>query len=215
VATERTGTASGWILPFEQVTDQGVRSAAAPQGILAVILKALAPASGGGRGPFQRDRIEAIRQLAGRSPAPGSGAEWREAFLAFVGGRTMSRSYKPVMLKAILRLVNHEGEIALDTLAAEFRAYYAQRRLDGLPVEFNVPLLTEPAEIPLEQIKRLIITNPLERFIIQGFLQHDAARGLIRFAPELWSELRHADVLAILAAADEQLAYYYGRQRRV
>jgi hypothetical protein len=160
---------------------------------------------------FRRDRTETIRQLVGRSPTPGSGPEWREAFLAFVGGRTMSRSYKPVMLKAILRLVNREGEVSLDTLAAEFRAYYAQRRLDGLPVEFNVPLLAEPAEVPLEQIKRLIITNPLERFIIQGFLQYDATTGIIHFAQELWADLRHADVLAILKAADEQLMYYYGR----
>ena len=50
---------------------------------------------------FRRDRVEALRQLAGRSPAPGSGAEWRENFLAFVSGRTMSRSYKPVMLSLI------------------------------------------------------------------------------------------------------------------
>lgn len=163
---------------------------------------------------FRRDRVEAIRQLAGRSPTPSSGAEWREAFLAFVGGRKMSRSYKPVMLKAILKLVNYDGEIALDALAAEFRAYYVQRRLNGVPVEFNVPLLAEPIEAPLEQIKRLIVTNPLERFIIQGFLQYDAVTGLIRFAPELWVELRHADVLAILVAADEQLTYYYGRQQQ-
>jgi Restriction endonuclease len=162
---------------------------------------------------FRRDRLEVLRQLAGRSPAPGSGAEWREAFLAFIGGRTMSRSYKPVMLQAILRLVNREGEVALDALAAEFRAYYVQRRLAGLPVEFNVPLLAEPVEVPLEQIRRLIITNPLERFIIQGFLHYDTDAGLVRFAPELWSELRYADVLAVLVAADEQLAYYYGRQR--
>lgn len=161
---------------------------------------------------FRRDRIEAIRQLVGRSPAPASGAEWREAFLRFVGGRTMSRSYKPVMLKAMLRLVDRAGEVTLDALAAEFRAYYARRRLDGLPVEYDAPLLAEPTAAPLEQIKRLIVTNPLERFIIQGFLQYDPDAGSVRFAPELWAELRHADVLAILAIADEQLAYYYGRR---
>ena len=161
---------------------------------------------------FRRDRVEAIRQLVGRSTLPASGPEWREAFLAFVGRGTMSRSYKPVLLKALLRLVSHDGAVALDALAAEFRAFYVRRQLDGLPVEFAVPLLAEPAAVPLDQIKRLIVTNPLERFIIQGFLHYDAAAGIVRFRPELWAELRHADVLQLHAVADEQLQAYYERR---
>lgn len=161
---------------------------------------------------FRRDRIETIRQLVGRAPLPDGGAAWREAFLAFVGSRTMSRSYKPVMLQAMLRLVNPQGEVVLADLAAAFRAYYVRRQLDGLPVEFNVPLLADPAAVPLDQITRLIVTNPLERFIIQGFLQHDADAGIVRFAPELWAELRHADVLAIFQAAEDQIRAYFTRR---
>jgi len=162
---------------------------------------------------FRRDRVAAIQQALGRVPGPGSGPEWREAFLAFVGVRTLSRSYKPVLLKALLELVNGAGEAPLTELAATFQAFYVRRRLEGLPVEFGVPLLAEPAEATLQQIQRLIVTNPLERFIIQGFLQHDSASGSVRFAPELWAELRLSDLFRLRELADAQLDYYYRRRR--
>ncbi len=163
---------------------------------------------------FRRDRLEQIRQQLLAAAAPQTGAEWRQEFLDFVGSRDMNKSYKPVMLAAMLGLVSRDGEVRLDDLAVAFQQFYVQRQRAGLPVEFGAPALERPAEIEAEAIKRLIVKNPLERFIIKGFLSYDAAAGLIRFAPQLWAELRFYELLDIQRSLAEQIRYYYARRMR-
>jgi hypothetical protein len=163
---------------------------------------------------FRRDRIEAIRrELAGRA-RPASGEEWRQQFLDFARSRNMSKSYKPVLLKALLRLVNRDGEVDIDELTREFRAFYVRRQLEGLPVEFGPPLLADPQAVGEAQLRQLIVQNPLERFLIKGFLEYAPGEAIVRFAPQLWGELRAWELLDIAQSADEQLAYYYGRLGR-
>ncbi|NTW04219.1 MAG: restriction endonuclease, partial [Oscillochloris sp.] len=146
---------------------------------------------------FRRDRSEAIRQQLKGATLPQTSAQWRQEFLDFVSSRNLTKSYKPVMLKAILKLVSRNGEVQLDDLAAEFQAFYIQRQCADLPIEFGVPLLENPAGVEIEAIKRLIIKHPLERFIIKGFLSYNAATGIIHFAPQLWGELRFYELLDI------------------
>jgi hypothetical protein len=62
-----------------------------------------------------------------------------------------------------------------------------------------------------EAVRRLVIRYPLDRFLIQHFLEFDAEAGIVRFAPKLWQELRFYELLDVLTSADEQLHYYYAR----
>src|SRR5690606_18357170 len=106
---------------------------------------------------FRRDRIEAIRaQLIGRA-LPANPEEWRREFLDFARSRNMSKSYKPVLLKALLALVDSSGAAHIDALAAEFRAFYVARRRAGLPVEFGPPDLSDPAAVSDARLRRLIV----------------------------------------------------------
>jgi hypothetical protein len=162
---------------------------------------------------FRRDRVEQIRHDLVGAARPTTGAEWRQDFLDFTHIRKLTKSYKPVMLRALLKLVNRNGEVQLADLAAEFHAFYLQRYRDGLHVEFGVPLLDDPTTVGQEAIKRLIIKNPMERCIIQGFLNYDASAGVVRFAPQLWSELRYHDLIDVNISLDEQIRYYYERGR--
>ncbi|MEO7911013.1 MAG: hypothetical protein ABIV47_15325 [Roseiflexaceae bacterium] len=57
----------------------------------------------------------------------------------------------------------------------------------------------------LGAVKRLIAQHPLERFIIKGFLEYDAEVGIVRFAAQLWSELRLHEMLDVQQSADKQL----------
>lgn len=169
-------------------------------------------AAGGGYF-FRRDRIESIRaELLGRA-RPASPEAWRQEFLDFASSRNMSKSYKPVMLKALLRLVNRSGEVGIDELTTEFRAFYLARRRDGLPVEFGPPDLTDLQAMSDARLRQLIVQHPLERFLIKGFLEYLPDEGLVRFAPHLWAELRAWELLDIKQSADEQLDFYYGRRR--
>lgn len=160
---------------------------------------------------FRRDRVEQIRRDLIGANLPGSDAEWRQEFLDFARSRQLTKSYKPVLLKALLKLVSRNGEVKLDDLAAEFRAFYVQRQHDGLPVEFGVKLLDDPQTASIDAIKRLIVKHPLDRFLIKGFLHYDSGENIIRFAPQLWHDLRFYEILDVLTSADDQLRYYYER----
>ncbi len=82
-----------------------------------------------------------------------------------------------------------------------------------ISLEIGQTPLDNPASISLEAVKRLIVKYPLERFIIKGFLEFSPNAGVVRFAPQLWNELRLYEMLDVQQSADEQLAYYYGRAR--
>jgi hypothetical protein len=103
----------------------------------------------------------------------------------------------------------------MDELVKEFRDFYIQRAASGLPVEFGVPLLADPASASDRAIMRLIITNPLERFLIKNYFEYYPGEGVLRIAPQLWQELRHYEMMDVLKSADEQIAYYYNRGSRV
>jgi len=160
---------------------------------------------------FRRDRVEAIRREFVRVGRPGTSAEWRQEFLDFASSRNLTKSYKPVFLKALLRMVDRNGTVAIDDLVREFHAFYLQRQQDGKPTEFGVPLLNDATTASHEAIKQLVVRNPLDRFIIKGFLEYTPSDGTVRFSPVLWSELRFYELLDVQNSADEQLRYYYER----
>jgi hypothetical protein len=162
---------------------------------------------------FRRSRVEAIRsQLLGRAQ-PADAEAWRQEFLDFARSRNLSKSYKPVMLKALLKLVNRNGEVRIDDLTKAFREFYIARQRAGLPVEFGPPDPTDTEAVSDLQLRQLIIKNPLERFLIKGFLEYISEEDIVRFAPQLWSDLRYWELLDVERSADEQVQYYYSRAR--
>src|SRR3989449_4065455 len=95
---------------------------------------------------FRRDRIERIRESLGLENIPTSSDEWKQEFLDFAKSRNLSRSYKPVMVKAFFKLVDREGKVKIDDLVREFRDYYAQRASIGLPLERDDSPLADPTK---------------------------------------------------------------------
>jgi hypothetical protein len=160
---------------------------------------------------FRRDRIDAIRQQFALEGVPETSDAWRQEFLDFAQSRHLSKSYKPVLLHALLRLVDREGKVAMADLIQAFRAFYVQRQQDGLPVEFGGPLMTNPAALSDSAIKRLIVKYPLDRFLIKHYLIYDSDTDTIQIAPQLWQNLRYYDVLDVLQSAAAQIDYYYRR----
>src|SRR5215471_12356935 len=110
---------------------------------------------------FRRDRIEQIRTDLNLQAKPVASDEWRQEFLDFARSRNLSRSYKPVLVKALFKLIDREGRVKMDDLVREFRDFYIQRSNQGLPVETGATLLNDPTAISDNELRRLIITNPL------------------------------------------------------
>jgi hypothetical protein len=170
----------------------------------------------GGRAMYylRRDRIEQIRQSLSLQSMPESSDEWKQEFLDFVKSKRLSKSYKPVMLKVFFQLADREGRVQLDDLVTEFRNFYLQHIQAGRPLEQSSSLMADPLNASDLEIKKLIITHPLERFLIKNFIEYSPAEGALRIAPQLWQELRHYEVIDALTSADEQIRYYLARPNR-
>lgn len=183
---------------------------------------ALLPDAGqtsGGRASYyvRRDRIEQIRQSLGLESVPVSSDEWKQEFLDFAKSKRLSKSYKPVMLKAFFRLADREGKVNIDDLVREFKNSYLQKVNAGQPLEQSGSLMADPINAGDPDIKKLIISNPLERFLIKNFIEYLPEEGVLRITPQLWQDLRHYEVIDALTSADEQLRYYlarHGKERK-
>lgn len=162
---------------------------------------------------FRRDRVEQVRKERGLESIPVSAEEWKQEFLDFAKSRNLSRSYKPVMLKAFFSLVDREGKVPLDDLARVFRAYYIQQQEMGKPLEQDSSLMAHPTEANDQAVKQLLRENPLERFQIKNFITYFPEGGIVQIAPRLWQALFHYEVKDVLASADEQIQYYLTRRR--
>ncbi len=116
------------------------------------------------------------------------------------------------MLKAFFKLVDREGKVKIDDLVKEFRGYYVQRASEGQPLERSASPLSDPTRPSDHEIKRLIITYPLERFLIKNFMEYFSEEGVLRMAPQLWQALHYYEVVDTLKMADEQNDLYVARQ---
>ncbi len=115
------------------------------------------------------------------------------------------------MIKAFFKLVDREGKVKIDDLVREFRNYYIERIDAGQPLEKDRSLMARPITASDQAVKSLIITNPLERFLIKNFLQYLPEEGILQMAPQLWQDLHYYEVVDTLKCADEQLRYYENR----
>ena len=91
---------------------------------------------------------------------------------------------------------------------------YVQLIDAGQPLERDSSLMAHPIEASDLAIKRLIITNPLERFLIKNFIEYFPEEGVLQIAPQVWQELHHYEVLDALKSADEQISYYTARHAK-
>jgi Restriction endonuclease len=160
---------------------------------------------------FRRDRIEQIRKNLGLENIPTSSDEWKQEFLDFIKSHNLSRSYKPIMVKAFFKLVDREGKVKIDDLIREFRDYYVQQFAAGQPLEYGASIMARPTEANNEEIKSLLIGMPIQRFLIKNFMEYFPEEGLLRIAPQLWQELHYYEVVDALKNADEQISHYIAR----
>jgi hypothetical protein len=160
---------------------------------------------------FRRDRIEQIRTELNLQARPAASDEWRQEFLDYAKSRNLSRSYKPVLVKALFKLIDREGKVKMEDLVKEFRDFYVQRATKGLPVEIGATILNNPGIVSDTELRRLIITNPFERFLIKNYLEYHQEEDIVQIAPQLWQELRYYEMMDVLQSAEEQITYYYNR----
>src|SRR5438874_9743245 len=118
------------------------------------------------------------------------------------------------MMIAFYKFVNREGKVKIDDLLREFRDNYAQCLAAVEPLEQDASIMAHPTEASNEEIKRLLIDMPVQRFLIKNFIEYFPEEGALRIAPQLWRELHYYEVVDALKSADEQISYYVARHRK-
>lgn len=131
-------------------------------------------------------------------------------FMDMIRQMDMSYSYKPVLMKAILKYADSKGRIKLDDIVVYFRSFYEHRREQGLFVEKPNSIYARGGCTDKE-IQRNILANPFKRFEDMQMLRHTKTLGIVEVEPTVWKTLTEEEKVEISEICDRKLEEYYAR----
>jgi superfamily II DNA or RNA helicase len=161
---------------------------------------------------FRRERLEEVRQALNLPAADEAGV--KERLLEYVADQDMTTSYKPVMLRGLLRCVDAGGRARLGDLVGEFRRFYELRQSSGEPVESPRARLSRVADMTDDEVRDVMLRMPFEKFERRGLLRYDRDLAYVRFEPALWRALAPDDLTRLNALCEESIAAYFERLPR-
>lgn len=132
-----------------------------------------------------------------------------EDFEAFIDENTLTFSFKLIFMLSMLKLADREGEVSIDELLEEYRAFYLDRIARGLPVDrpncaYTQEYLNDPVKV-----KRSILSNPFEKFERKRFVYYSKDLNLLSFHPKLWERLGESKKAEIKEKESTFLEAYY------
>lgn len=134
----------------------------------------------------------------------------KELFMKMIEQMDMSYSYKPVLIKAILKYADNKGRIKLDDISTYFKEYYEGRRNAGLVVEKSNSIFAKGGYTDKEA-QRNILANPFKRFQDMQMLRHTKTLGIVEVEPTVWRNLTEDEKSEIKKICDEKLERYFER----
>jgi superfamily II DNA or RNA helicase len=137
-------------------------------------------------------------------------ANMKDKFMDMVKKMTMSYSYKPVLLKAILNETNENGRAAIKDIVDYFIDFYEDRKQKGLVVEKQESLYCRET-YERSEVERNIFSNPFKRFEDMRFLKRSKELEYVEFNRHIWKKLSEEDKVWIEGWCEEKLKGYYGR----
>lgn len=162
---------------------------------------------------FNRDRIDQVRESLGLPKVEPHNI--KDLFLAYAGDRMdMSASYKPAMLLAMLDCVDSHGKANLVEVVAAFRRFYEHRKANGLPVERSTARMANVESLDDSAVQRVMLEMPFEKFERRKYLQYAKDLAFIRFEPNLWRQLKLADLSKLRDICNESLDRYFERLKQ-
>lgn len=135
----------------------------------------------------------------------------KELFLNMIRQMDMSYSYKPVLIKAILRYADDKGRVNLSDIVGYFRAYYEGRRSAGLKVEKANSIFAKGGYTDKEA-ERNILSNPFKRFEDMQMLRHTKTLGIVQVDEAIWKRLSGEEKAKIEQICEEKLEGYFQRR---
>lgn len=137
----------------------------------------------------------------------------KELFMKMVEQMDMSYSYKPVLLKAILKHADKNGRVKLEDIVSYFKNFYESRRAGGLIIEKSNSIFAKGGYTDKEA-ERNILSNPFKRFEDMNMLRHTKTLGIIEIDSTVWKKLPADEKQYIENTCDGKLKEYYELVKR-
>ena len=134
----------------------------------------------------------------------------KSKFMEFVSKMDMSFSYKPILLKAMMRHANEDGCVALEDIVDYFKEYYEGRAAAGLVVEKPSSIFAKGGYTD-KDVEKNILSNPFKRFADMRFFQRCKDVTMVHFNPWIYKKLDAEDFKRIHRICDKKLEEYYAR----
>lgn len=134
----------------------------------------------------------------------------KELFMKMVEQMDMSYSYKPVLLKAILKHADKNGRVKIEDIVGYFKSFYEGRRDAGLVVEKPNSIFAKGGYTDKEA-ERNILSNPFKRFEDMNMLRHTKTLGIIEVDSSIWKKQTEEDKVQIDSICDEKLLKYFDK----
>ena len=137
-------------------------------------------------------------------------ANRKDHFMEMIVKMTMDHSYKPVLIKAILKHADPSGRANISDLVDYFRSFYESRRAAGLVVEKPDSLYSKPGYTD-KQVERNILANPFKRFEDMNILRHTKTLGIVEVDSIVWKKLTDDEKNMICDICDDRLMKYFNK----
>lgn len=137
----------------------------------------------------------------------------KDLFMKMVEQMDMSYSYKPVLLKAILKHADKIGRVKIEDIVSYFKSFYEGRRAAGLVVEKPNSIFAKGGYTDKEA-ERNVFSNPFKRFEDMNMLRHTKTLGIIEVDSTIWKKLTADEKQYIENTCDGKLKEYYELVKR-
>lgn len=131
-------------------------------------------------------------------------------FMDMVKEMRMDHSYKPVLLKALLKCSDNQGRAKISDLVVYFRNFYSDRGNNNLLVEKDDSLFFKDYYSDKE-IEREILNYPFRRFETMSMMHHTKTLGVVQIDSCVWKALSEEDKHEIIKICNAKLEEYYKR----
>jgi len=137
-------------------------------------------------------------------------ANMKDKFMDMVRTMDMSSSYKPVLLKAMLKHVDEKGRVLVEDIVAYFIDFYSARKEKGLVVEKKQSIFCKDG-YSNKDVERNIFMNPFKRFEDMRLMSRCRDIEYVEFNRHVWKKLTTEEKAWIVGRCDEKLEEYYNR----
>lgn len=117
-------------------------------------------------------------------------------------------TYMPVAMLGLFENADEYGKVHIDDLVAYFNDYYIERKNQGLLIERPDSIFAK-SEPSYQEIKRLILFNPLGRSCLVKYIRYNEKSEFLEFNENFWRVLSISDVIRIKNQSKKIIENYY------